>query len=118
MFNKTNKIKVTVDKSHLFTLGEKMYRQSIEFVRELVNNAYDADASEVFVLIGDDKIEVADNGAGMNLKGLEQFFTIGSEEKRTHNVSTRFGRKRVGQFGIGKFSALALADEFIVESVR
>jgi len=118
MFNKTNKIKVTVDKSHLFTLGEKMYRQSIEFVRELVNNAYDADASEVFVLIGDDKIEVADNGAGMNLKGLEQFFTIGSEEKRTHNVSPRFGRKRVGQFGIGKFSALALADEFMVETVK
>jgi len=51
MFNKTNKIKVTVDKSHLFTLGERMYRESIEFVRELVNNAYDADASEVFVLI-------------------------------------------------------------------
>lgn len=43
-----HKIKVTVDKSHLFTLGEKMYRESIEFVRELVNNAYDADATEVF----------------------------------------------------------------------
>jgi len=118
MFNKTNKIRVTVDKSHLFTLGEKMYRESIEFVRELVNNAYDADATDVLVLIADDKIEVADNGAGMNTKGLEQFFTIGSEEKRTHGVSPKFGRKRIGQFGIGKFSALALADEFIVESVR
>jgi len=118
MFNKTNKIKVTVDKSHLFTLGERMYRESIEFVRELVNNAYDADASEVFVLINEEKIIVEDNGAGMNVKGLEQFFTIGSEEKRTHGVSPKFGRKRIGQFGIGKFSALALADEFMVESVR
>jgi len=118
MFNRTNKIKVTVDKSHLFTLGERMYRESIEFVRELVNNAYDADASEVFVLINEEKIIVEDNGAGMNVKGLEQFFTIGSEEKRTHGVSPKFGRKRIGQFGIGKFSALALADEFMVESVR
>ncbi|OIO48498.1 MAG: hypothetical protein AUJ36_04070 [Parcubacteria group bacterium CG1_02_41_26] len=118
MFNKTNKIKVTVDKSHLFTLGEKMYRESIEFVRELVNNAYDADASEVFVLINEEKIVVEDNGAGMNAGGLEQFFTIGSEEKRRHGVSPKFGRKRIGQFGIGKFSALALADEFTVESVR
>lgn len=117
MFNK-QKIKVTVDKSHLFTLGEKMYRESIEFVRELVNNGYDADATEVLVLIGDDKIEVSDNGAGMNERGLEQFFTIGSEEKRTHNISPRFGRKRIGQFGIGKFSALALADEFVVETVK
>ncbi len=113
-----NKIKVIVDKSHLFTLGEKMYRESIEFVRELVNNAYDADATDVFVLVSDEKIEVFDNGSGMNDRGLTQFFTIGSEEKRTHGISPRFGRKRIGQFGIGKFSALALADEFIVESVK
>ncbi len=117
MFQK-NKIKVTVDKSHLFTLGEKMYRESIEFVRELVNNAYDADATFANVSISEDKIEVLDNGSGMNARGLEQFFTIGSEEKRTHRVSPRFGRKRIGQFGIGKFSALALCDEFLVESVK
>ena len=96
MFNKINKIKVTVDKSHLFTLGEKMYRESIEFVRELVNNGYDADATEVFVLINDEKITVEDNGSGMNAKGLEQFFTIGSEEKKANSLSPRFGRKRIG----------------------
>jgi hypothetical protein len=54
----------------------------------------------------------------MSERGLEQFFTIGSEEKRTHGVSPQFGRKRIGQFGIGKFSALALCDEFLVESVK
>ncbi len=95
-----------------------MYRESIEFVRELVNNAYDADATEVKVWIEEDKIVVEDNGSGMNEKGLEQFFTVGSEEKRVRNVSPRFGRKRIGQFGIGKFSALSLAEQFIVESVK
>ena len=115
---KTNKIKVTVDKSHLFTLGEKMYRESIEFVRELVSNAYDADATEVRVNIGNKKIIVEDNGGGMNEKGMQQFFTIGSEEKRIQNVSPKYRRKRIGQFGIGKFSALSLADQFIVESVK
>lgn len=118
MFQNHPKIQITVDKSHLFTLGEKMYRESIEFIRELVSNAYDADATEVFVMIGDDKISVDDNGSGMNEKGLDQFFTIGSEEKRTKNVSPRFGRKRIGQFGIGKFSALSLAEQFIVQSVK
>ena len=113
-----NKIKVTVDKSHLFTLGEKMYRESIEFVRELISNAYDADATEARVNIGDRKITVEDNGNGMNEKGMQQFFTIGSEEKRVRNVSPKFRRKRIGQFGIGKFSALSLADQFIVESVK
>ncbi len=118
MNNNKNTIKVTVDKSHLFTLGEKMYRESIEFVRELVNNAYDADATEVRVSIEDDKIIVDDNGGGMNEKGLEQFFTVGSTEKLEKSVSPRYRRKRIGQFGIGKFSALALADRFIVESVK
>ncbi len=118
MFNNPSKIKITVDKSHLFTLGEKMYRESVEFIRELVNNAYDADATDVFVMIADDKIIVEDNGSGMSEKGLAQFFTIGSEEKRMRNVSPRFGRKRIGQFGIGKFSALSLAEQFIVQSVK
>lgn len=118
MADSQSTIKVRVDKSHLLTLGEKMYRESIEFVRELVNNAYDADATEVRVLIAGNRIEVADNGSGMNKKGLEQFFTIGSDEKRIHGVSPRFGRKRIGQFGIGKFSALALAERFTVESVK
>lgn len=38
-------IPVTVDKSHIITIGERLYTESIEFVRELVNNAYDADAT-------------------------------------------------------------------------
>lgn len=118
MSGNPQKIKITVDKSHLFTLGEKMYRESVEFIRELVSNAYDADATEVFVMIGDGEITVEDNGSGMNERGLDQFFTIGSEEKRARNVSPRFGRKRIGQFGIGKFSALSLAEQFIVRSVK
>ena len=32
MFQNSQKIQITVDKSHLFTLGEKMYRESIELV--------------------------------------------------------------------------------------
>lgn len=38
-------IPVTIDKSHIITIGERLYAESIEFVRELVNNAYDADAT-------------------------------------------------------------------------
>lgn len=114
MTNRT--IKVTVDKSHLLTLGEQMYVESIELIRELVNNAYDADATEVYVTVTPESIVIEDDGSGMNENGLAQFFTVGSAEKRVHALSPRFGRKRVGQFGIGKFAALAAADRFTVES--
>lgn len=111
-------IVVTVDKSHLLTLGERMYVEAIELIRELVANAYDADAMEVHLTIAPDVIVVEDDGSGMDYRGLQQFFTIGSEEKRVRNVSPRFGRQRIGQFGIGKFAALAAADEFRIETKR
>jgi len=40
-------IPVTVDKSHIITIGERLYTESIEFVREIVNNTCDADATLV-----------------------------------------------------------------------
>src|SRR3989339_1398567 len=118
MFNQHKTIKVSIDKSHLLTLGERMYVESVELIRELVNNAYDADATEVRVILNADKVLIEDNGSGMNENGLGQFFTVGSEEKRVNSVSPRFGRKRIGQFGIGKFAALAAAECFTVESNR
>lgn len=60
-------IPITVDKSHLITIGEKLYSESIELIRELVNNAYDADAIEIQATISEDFIIVQDNGTGMDL---------------------------------------------------
>jgi len=49
-------IPVTFDKSHLVAIGERLYSESIELVRELVNNAFDADATTVSVTIQEDVI--------------------------------------------------------------
>lgn len=105
-------IPVTVDKSHLITIGERLYTESIELVRELVNNAYDADATEVAVMIGDEEIVIQDNGVGMDLQGLKQYFNIGSTEKKLHAKSPRWHRDRIGQFGIGKFASLSACRQF------
>jgi hypothetical protein len=109
---------VTVDKSHLITIGERLYTESIELIRELVNNAYDADATEVRVTVGDDLIRVADNGAGMDFDGLRQYFNIGSPEKLQKPKSPRFRRDRIGQFGIGKFASLSACERFEVETQK
>ena len=73
-----NYLPVTVDKSHLITIGERLYAESIELIRELVNNAYDADATHVKVTISETSVCVEDNGTGMDLDGLRQYFIIGS----------------------------------------
>lgn len=113
-----NTLKVTVDKSHIVTIGEKLYGESVELIRELVNNAYDADATEVKVTITDDSIIVQDNGSGMDLEGLKQYFNIGSQEKLSQNRSGKFNRSRIGQFGIGKFAALTAAKTFEVDTQK
>jgi hypothetical protein len=105
---------VTVDKSHLITIGERLYSESIELIRELVNNAYDADATRVDIKMTQEFIEVKDNGAGMDREGLKQYFNIGSTEKVFENKSPVFHRDRIGQFGIGKFASLSACECFEV----
>jgi hypothetical protein len=107
-------IPVTVDRSHITTLGERLYAESIEFVRELVNNGYDADATLVEILVGEDSIEIRDNGNGMDRDGLKQYFNIGSQQKLYAPKSAGYGRDRIGQFGIGKFASLAACARFEV----
>ena len=107
---------VTVDKSHLITIGERLYTESIELIRELVNNAYDADATEVRVTVSDDVVRVEDDGVGMDFDGLRQYFNIGSPEKLLKPKSQRFHRDRIGQFGIGKFASLSACERFEVET--
>jgi len=107
-------LEVKVDKRHVISIGERLYAESVELLRELVNNAYDADATEVYVEINPERVLVQDNGSGMDLEGLRQYFIIGSEEKVLHSISPRFGRERIGQFGIGKFASLGAASRFEV----
>jgi hypothetical protein len=112
--DKMKTLPITVDKSHIITIGERLYTESIELVRELVNNAYDADATEVKITLTPEAITVEDNGTGMDLEGLKQYFNIGSPEKRVHAKSPKLGRDRIGQFGIGKFATLSACETFEV----
>lgn len=109
---------VMVDKSHLITIGERLYSESIELIRELVNNAYDADATLVKVMVTPESVTVEDNGAGMNMEGLEQYFVIGSQEKLVRPKSPVFQRDRIGQFGIGKFATLSACSRFVVATQK
>ena len=118
MSNQASHLTITVDKSHILTLGERLYEQSIELIRELVNNAYDADATRVDVTVSGNEIVVSDDGEGMDMEGLKQYFNVGSDEKLLHPVSPRFGRDRIGQFGIGKFASLAAASRFEITTQK
>lgn len=110
--NTITTIPITFDKSHLTTIGRRLYAESLDLVRELVANAYDADATIVKINLNKNCLVVDDNGRGMDKEGLKQYFTIGSDYKKENPLSPKYKRVRIGEFGIGKFAVLALCDRF------
>ena len=109
-----NTIPIVFDKSHLTTIGTRLYAESLDLVRELVANAYDADATQVDITLGEAEMIISDNGSGMDRDGLTQYFTIGSDFKKKNPLTPVFGRSRIGEFGIGKFAVLSLCNRFSI----
>lgn len=86
-----------------------VYKPFVKAFKELVSNAFDADADHVQVTIADDfsSMTVMDDGEGMTPFEFRNDFTrIGGGSRRWLGERTRKGRLRVGSKGIG-FLALA-----------
>ena len=62
---------------------------------------------------GKKQITVKDNGRGMNLSDLQNYFTMHGE-----NIDTKAGRPGRGMFGTGKSAAFAIANVLRVTTVK
>jgi signal transduction histidine kinase len=97
-----------VDLRLLLELGERLISRDEVAVVELVKNAYDADASTVKVMMDRNKIEVKDNGEGMDLGDIvEGWLTIGTVMKKRKEKTTS-GRRVLGEKGLGRLAVLRL----------
>ena len=109
----------------LRTLGEELISNEIVAVIELVKNAYDADATRVLIRFvgplepGKGRIEVMDNGHGMDLKTVQTvWMEPATPSKRDRPRSEKFKRRHLGEKGIGRFASSRLAHEMEVISRR
>ena len=103
----------------LLQLGDELVRNESVAVLELVKNAYDADATCVSLAVNcpgsedGGTITVEDDGAGMDMETvLGVWMEPGTGYKRDHKRRTtkRFGRRVLGEKGIGRFAAHKLGD--------
>jgi hypothetical protein len=104
-------------------LGEDHYPYAEFLYHELAANAWDEDATEVWI---DDEvsqkpargrhqlfdISVEDNGNGMDLDGLNQYFTVGESGKIERKISEIEGRPLIGRLGVGKVAILKVARQW------
>ena len=104
-------------------LGVKMYSTLPPVVSELIANSYDADASEVTILLKDStekEILVSDNGHGMSFDEInESFLTIGRNRRvKNEPDESPKGRKVIGKKGLGKLSFFGIAHEIEIATVK
>ena len=106
-----------VDKRIVLLLSASTYESFPRALRELVSNAYDADATTVTIDIQEQNktIIISDDGLGMTPDEFDFFLRIAGE-KRSPTRTTESGRTRIGQFGIGFLAMFPFCRTVKVES--
>ncbi len=102
-------------------LSSGLYKSPAACLKELINNSYDADATQVdvFVKPDADRIIIEDNGHGMNREEFEKHFSVISEShKRDDADLTPSGRPKIGKIGIGFIAANEICDEMQLISTK
>ena len=107
------KLRFSIDSALLSELGERLVESVHIALLELVKNAYDADATAVTVKMvprkDDYEIHVVDDGIGMTLDDVRNYWMrIATTNKVDEDTSERFGRRKSGSKGIGRFSCRRL----------
>lgn len=103
-------VQFSVDSALLRELGERLVGKPHIALAELIKNAYDADASIVEIAVGEDFIDVSDNGHGMTETEFKDFFMrIGSPHKQEQGESRGRARPLTGSKGVGRLSVQFLA---------
>lgn len=106
-------------------IGDQLIKNESIALLELVKNAYDADAPNVWVEMWDidkpktGKIVVRDNGDGMDLFTIENsWMEIGTDNKKNlleeyiaSNKKSALGRLPMGEKGIGRFGVHKLGNK-------
>ena len=104
--------KMTISLDVLRHLGIGLYSNIPAVLSELVANAWDADATQVDIILDAEtpSIQIRDNGHGMSQDDInDKFLTVGYRRRATCPQTPK-GRDAMGRKGIGKLAAFSIAD--------
>lgn len=117
----TKKYRLEVDPRILELLGPNLYTNIYYVLAELIANAYDADAKNVYIIAGKDDIRVEDDGHGMSYKAgdITKYLNVAGVSRTTEKDSLTKSRKRrkMGRKGVGKLAALSVSENVDVLTV-
>ena len=111
-----------IDPRLAMLLGET-YRSTEHALKELVDNAWDADADHVWISLPDamttDPIVIKDDGCGMDENEVRKEYLMVARDRRSGRGDRTARKNRLvkGRKGIGKFAGLMAADIMQLETM-
>lgn len=112
--------KLNIDPRILELLGPSLYTNIYYVLAELIANAYDADAHNVYIIANKDDITVEDDGKGMSYaKGdIQKYLNVAAVSRSSKEDSyTPLNRKKMGRKGVGKLAALSVSENVLVKTI-
>jgi len=112
--------KLNIDPRILELLGPSLYTNIYYVLAELVANAYDADAHNVYIISNKDDITVEDDGKGMSYNNgdVQKYLNVAAVSRNTNeDAETELKRKKMGRKGVGKLAALSVSENVLIKTV-
>lgn len=114
--------KISVDTRILELLGPNLYTNIYYVLAELIANAYDASAKNVYIISKEDEIIVEDDGNGMSYPDdINKYLNVAKETRITDDdayTKDELHRRKMGRKGVGKLAALSVSKEVYVKTIR
>ena len=115
---------IVVSNSTLSHLSQGIYRSTAAALKELISNAYDADATEVLISTNYpyySYILCEDDGEGMTKEAFREHFAnkgVGTSHRRWDGKdrTEKYNRPIIGRLGIGLFAIGQITKSFKIES--
>jgi hypothetical protein len=110
-----------IDARILELLGPNLYTNIYYVLAELIANAYDADAKNVYIISNKDDIRVEDDGHGMSYKAgeIKKYLKVAAISRSSEDDSlTKSGsRRKMGRKGVGKLAALSVSENVDIMTI-
>ena len=114
--------KLSIDPRILELLGPSLYTNIYYVLAELIANAYDAMAHNVYIIANKDDITVEDDGKGMSYANgdIAHYLNVAKESRinAEDSLTDDKTRKKMGRKGVGKLAALSVSENVLVETRR
>ncbi len=114
--------RLAIDPRILELLGPSLYTNIYYVLAELIANAYDADAKNVYIIANPDDITIEDDGCGTVYQNgdIQKYLNVAGISRSTDEESRTevLQRMKMGRKGVGKLAALSVSENVKVLTIR